>query len=72
MNSEQHVGRVHENKKPFKCNSCNNKYLLLEKWFRKTYFHSMATANLKKSEEFVTNNTAASKYIPRRPKISIN
>ena len=25
--------------------------------------HSMATANLKKSEEFVTNTTAASKYI---------
>ena len=34
--------------------------------------HSMATANLKKSEEFVTNTTAASKYIPRRPRISIN
>ena len=27
--------------------------------------HSMATANLKKSEDFVTNSTAASKYIPR-------
>ena len=35
-------------------------------------FHSMATANLKKSEDFVTNTTAASKYIPRRPRISIN
>ena len=34
--------------------------------------HSMATANLKKSEEFMTNATAASKYIPRRPRISIN
>ena len=34
--------------------------------------HSMATANLNKSEDFVTNNTAASKYIPRRPRISIN
>ena len=34
--------------------------------------HSMATANLKKSEDLVTNTTAASKYIPRRPKISIN
>ena len=34
--------------------------------------HSMATANLKKSEEFMTNTTAASKYIPRRPRISIN
>ena len=32
--------------------------------------HSMATANLKKSEDFVTNTTAASKYIPRRPRIS--
>ena len=35
-------------------------------------YHSMATVNLNKSEEFVTNNTAASKYIPRRPRISIN
>ena len=34
--------------------------------------HSMATANLKKSEDFMTNTTAASKYIPRRPRISIN
>ena len=34
--------------------------------------HSMATANLKKSEDFVTNITAATKYIPRRPRISIN
>ena len=34
--------------------------------------HSMATANLNKSEEFVTNTTAALKYIPRRPRISIN
>ena len=34
--------------------------------------HSMATANLNKSEKFVTNTTAASKYIPRRPRISIN
>ena len=34
--------------------------------------HSMATSNLNKSEEFVTNTTAASKYIPRRPRISIN
>ena len=49
--------------------------------FRDSYFawpaensplHSMASANLKKSEDFVTNNTAASKYIPRRPRISIN
>ena len=35
-------------------------------------YHSMATANLNKSEDFVTNTTAASKYIPRRPRISIN
>ena len=34
--------------------------------------HSMATANLKKSEDFVTNTTAASKYIPWRLRISIN
>ena len=35
--------------------------------------HSMATANLNKSEEFVTNTTAAaSKFIPRRLSISIN
>ena len=34
--------------------------------------YSMATVNLKKIEELVTNTTAASKYIPRRPRISIN
>ena len=34
--------------------------------------HSIAIANLNKSEDFVTNTTAASKYIPRRPRISIN
>ena len=34
--------------------------------------HSMATANLNKSVWLVTNTTAASKYIPRRPRISIN
>ena len=34
--------------------------------------YSMATANLNKSEDFVTNTTAASKYIPRKPRISIN
>ena len=28
-------------------------------------YHSMATVNLNKSEDFVTNTTAASKYIPR-------
>ena len=30
----------------------------------------MATANLNKSEEFLTNTTAVSKYIPRRLRIS--
>ena len=34
--------------------------------------HSMARANLKKSVWLVTNTTAASKYIPRRTRISIN
>ena len=34
--------------------------------------HSMAIANLNKSEDFVTNTTAASKYIHRRPRISMN
>ena len=34
--------------------------------------HSMARANLNKSVWLVTNTTAASKYIPRRPRISIN
>ena len=38
----------------------------------KGHFHSMATANLNKSEDFVTNTTAVSKYIPVRPRISIN
>ena len=36
------------------------------------YSHSIATANLNKSEDFVTNTTTASKYIPGRPRISIN
>ena len=31
--------------------------------------HSMARANLNKSEVFLINTTAASKYKPRRPKI---
>ena len=43
-----------------------------EKRIEKLTNHSMATANLKKSEDFVTNTTAASKKIPRRPKISMN
>jgi hypothetical protein len=34
--------------------------------------HSMARANLNKGEELVTNTTAASKYIPKRPRICIN
>ena len=34
--------------------------------------HSMATANLNKSKDFVTNTTTASKYIPRRLRISNN
>ena len=29
----------------------------------------MATANLNKSEELVTNTTTASKYIPKRPRM---
>ena len=37
-----------------------------------TSIHSMARANLNKSVWLVTNTTAASKYIPRRPRISIN
>ena len=37
-----------------------------------TLQHSMARANLNKSVWLVTNTTAASKYIPRRPRISIN
>ena len=32
----------------------------------------MARANLNKSEELVTNTIAASKYIPKRPRICIN
>ena len=34
--------------------------------------HSMARANLNKSVWLVTNTTTASKYIPRRTRISIN
>ena len=34
--------------------------------------HSMARVNLYKSEEMVTNTTAASKYIPKRSRICIN
>ena len=36
------------------------------------YWHSTAIAILNKSEEIVKNTIAASKYIPRRPRISIN
>ena len=32
----------------------------------------MARANVNKNEEVLTNTTAASKYIPRRPRIYIN
>ena len=35
-------------------------------------YHRMARTNLKRSEVFLTNTTAASKYIPGRPRISIN
>merc|ERR1712051_19848 len=38
----------------------------------KQSLHSMARANLNKSVWLVTNTTAASKYIPRRTRISIN
>ena len=41
-------------------------------WCHQQVIHSMATANLKKSLEFMTNTTAASKYIPRRSRISID
>ena len=34
--------------------------------------HSMARANLNKNVWLVTNTTTASKYIPRRTRISIN
>ena len=34
--------------------------------------HSMVRVNLNKSEELVTNTTRASKYIPKKPRISIN
>ena len=35
-------------------------------------YHSMARANVNNSVWLVTNTPTASKYIPRRPKISIN
>ena len=34
--------------------------------------HSMAKVNMNKSEDLVTNITAASKYIPKRSRICIN
>ena len=45
-----------------------------ENCLQSNYFtcHSMARANLNKSEEVLTNTTAASKYMPRRPRIWIN
>ena len=36
------------------------------------YYHSMARANLNTIENFMTNTTTASKYIPKRFKICIN
>ena len=40
--------------------------------YQKRLWHSMAIAILNKSEEIVKNTTTASKYIPRRLRISIN
>ena len=44
--------------------------------FRRPYItlglHNMDIANLNKSENFLTNTTTASKYIPKRPRICIN
>ena len=34
--------------------------------------HSMTMVNLNKSEKFLTNTTATSNYIPKRPRICIN
>ena len=34
--------------------------------------HSMARPNLKKNVELVINPTAASKYMPKRPRIYVN
>jgi hypothetical protein len=36
-------------------------------WFLMNISHSMASANLNKSEIFLKNTTAASKYILKRP-----
>ena len=41
-------------------------------WTENLLGHSMARANLNKSVWLVTNTTAASKYMPRRPRISIS
>ena len=46
--------------------------LSLQPKTRRHVEHSMARANLKKSVWLVTNTTTASKFIPRRPRISIN
>ena len=43
---------------------------LLSKCQKKT--HSTARANLNKSKELATNTTAASKYMPKRPRICTN
>ena len=37
-----------------------------------SFKHSMATANLNKREELVTNTTTVSKYIHKKPRICIN
>ena len=70
------------------CHFCNHlvqSWLQFEMFFVKFYWndekltrprfscpHSMARANLNESNKLVTNITAASKYIPRRPRICIN
>ena len=46
--------------------------MILEQFDIMLVNHSMARTNLNKSEELVTNTTTASKYIPMRPRISIN
>ena len=53
-----------------KFHTCSHrgKYFFTICWFN----HSMATTNLNKSEELVTNTTTVSKYIPKRPRICIN
>ena len=56
------------------CLSQFNQYLIQTflNWVNFVKNRSMATANFNKSVWLVANTTAASKYIPRRPRISIN